>query len=131
MQKQDYLVALAAFFLAAGTGFLGHQIAGDGGEFARDVDVRVDNNNSEGTIQFDNKKLGLTYENFKEAKFYYNFNDSREDQEIEGLTYNGEVQTFRDIKSFGKDTYFLYFRYQDNASKFGDGWMELYRIEKQ
>ena len=129
METQDYLVLLAAFFLAAATGFAVSEAAQSDG-FARDVDVRVDNENDKQTIEFDNKTLELRHENFEEAKFYYGFNDTRGVQQIEGLKHNGEVQNLRDIRSFGEDTYFLYIRYQDNSSEFGDAWMKLYRIEK-
>lgn len=117
--------------LSVGAGFTIHsQFTGEN-TFSRDLSLRVDDENSEETVNFDNKTLGLTYENFKKAKYYYNFNGTREEERIQGLKHDGVIHTFRDIKSLGKDTYFLYLRYQDNASKFGDGWMELYRIEEQ
>ncbi len=129
MEDRNYIVALAALILSAGIAFAAHQEFFTEQKFSRSFDLRVDNENSEETVMFKNHSLGLTYENFQEAKFYYNFNDSRGNQQIQGLEIDGQIHTFRDIKSFGEDTYFLYIRYQDNATKFGDGWMELYRIE--
>jgi hypothetical protein len=129
MENQDYAVAVLALILSAGIGFAAHQEFFTEQKFSKSLDIRIDNENSEETIQFQNHSFGLTYENFQGAKFYYNFNDSRGTQQMENLEIDGQVHTFRDIKSFGRDTYFLYFRYQDDAEEFGDGWMELYRIE--
>ena len=130
MEKRDYIVAMAAFFVAAASGFAVHQLMTGSGEFEKQMDVRVDNDNQEATAKFDGKELGLEYENYQQAKFYFVFNDTREEQLLEGLKYDGKLQNIREIRSFGNKTYLLYIRYQDNASKFGDGWMELYKIEE-
>lgn len=130
MEKRVYAVALAAFFVASGTGFAVHQLIAGDGEFEKEMDVRVDNDNQEATAEFDGQELGLEYENYQQAKFYFVFNDTREEQLIEGLEYNGQLQTTTEIRSFGNKTYLLYLRYQDNATEFGDGWMELYRVEE-
>jgi hypothetical protein len=129
MEKRDYIVVLAALFMSAAVGFAGNQTFFSDQNFSKSMDVRVDNENRKEMARFDNQSLQLRYENFEEAKYYYGFNDSRGVQQIEDLEHDGEIHTFRDIKSFGDKTYFLYLRYQDNASEFDDGWMELYRIE--
>ena len=132
METQDYLVAAAAFLLAAGTGFAAYQTFQPDGEenFSRDVSVRVDSETQIDSVDFDNHSIELRYEDTDRAKFYYNFNDVRGVQQIEGLQHDGTLQTFRDIKSFENQTYFLYLRYMDNPNQSEDGYMELYRIEE-
>lgn len=130
MDNRDYLVVAAAFFISAAIGFAGHQVLDRGDEFVKKMDVRADHDNQEATARFDSQNLTLVYENFKQAKFYFEFNDSREEQLLKGLRYNGKLQTTKKIRSFGNKTYILYLRYRDNASKFDDGWIELYRIEE-
>jgi hypothetical protein len=130
MEKSDYALVLAAFFVAAAVGFAGHRMLGSGGEFTKEMDVRVDMDNQEATARFDNQTLELKYQNYQQAKFYFVFNDTRGEQQIEDLEYDGELHTTTEIRSFGNKTYLLYLRYQDNASEFDDGWMELYRVEE-
>jgi len=132
METQDYLVVAAAFILAAGTGFAAHQTLqkdGDSG-FSQDVSVRVDSETQVDSVDFDNHTLELRYEDTDKAKFYYKFEDSRSVEQIEGLQHDGALHNFRDIKSFGNQTYFLYMRYLDDPNQSEDGYMELYRIEE-
>jgi hypothetical protein len=132
MEVQDYIVVAAAFLLAAGTGFAAHQVFQSGGEekFASDVSLRVDAESQIDSVDFDNHTVELRYEDTDRAQFYYSFDDARGVQQIEGLQHDGTLQNFRDIKSFGNQTYFLYLRYMDDPNQSEDGYMELYRIEE-
>ena len=132
METQDYLIAVASFILAAGVGFAAHQTVQSEGEagFSKDLSVRVDSDTQTNSIEFDNHFIELRYEDRDKARFYYKFNDTRGVEQIEGLTHDGTLQNFRDIKSFRNQTYFLYIRYLDDPNQSEDGYMELYRIEE-
>jgi hypothetical protein len=67
MEKRDYIMILAGFFVAAASGFAAHQLTAGDSNFAKDMDVRVDNDNQEATARFDNQTLKLEYENFEQA----------------------------------------------------------------
>jgi hypothetical protein len=130
MERQDYLVAAASFILAAGIGFAGHQAFFQEQKFSEDLSLRVDSETQTASTEFDGHKIELRYEDAEEAKFYFKYNDSRGVQQLRGLEHDGTLRTTRKIRSFGKDTYFLYLRYKDDPEKSEDGFLELYRIEK-
>jgi hypothetical protein len=132
MDTQEYLVIASAFLLALGAGYAANQTFQNSSEagFSKELSLRVDSETPTAYTEFDDHYIELRYEDTDKAKFYYKFNDTRNVQQIEGLKHDGKLQNFRDIKSFGNQTYFLYLRYMDQPNQSNDGYMELYRIEE-
>ncbi|MEF8880646.1 MAG: hypothetical protein V5A72_02340 [Candidatus Nanohaloarchaea archaeon] len=130
MEAQDILIAVASFFLAAGTGFTGHQMMKDADNFSEDTSLKVDVDNQNAGKVFDGNYLGLKYEDDDRGRFYFKFNDSRGIQRIQDLRQDGTLQRTKKIRSFGNKTYFLHLRYQDDPEVMKDGFMELYMIEE-
>ncbi|MFB6158719.1 MAG: hypothetical protein ABEJ95_03600 [Candidatus Nanohalobium sp.] len=130
MEKQDYAILLAAFILSTGAGFTLGQILDPGNGYVKEVNVTVNADKETAELDFNGHTLELRYEDSPKAEMYYAFNDSRGVTRIEGLEHDSQLNTFRDIKSFGNQTYFLYFRYMDDPKKREDGFLKLYRIEE-
>lgn len=132
MERQEYLIVAAAFFLSIGAGFAGHTLLQNGNsEYSEDFSLRADTEDSVVNTTFDGDNyIELRHEEAPEARFYFNFERETNAELIDDLRHDGTLQTITKIRSFGNKTYFLYLRYQDDPNQSEDAFIELYRIEE-
>ncbi|MFB6244843.1 MAG: hypothetical protein ABEJ03_00685 [Candidatus Nanohaloarchaea archaeon] len=81
------------------------------------------------TVSFFNQSVDLMLEDSANATFYLDIDrDGSADRTIQGLTSDGKINKAVRLVDFEDGVYRLYIRYQDDSSREGDAWMEVYRV---
>jgi len=95
------------------------------------MNVTVDGDQNVREVSFDNRSLDLMYEDSTEAGMYIDLNqDGSFDLELEDLERNGEVRETTQVVTFDTESYTLYFRYMDDSSRSGEGFLKLYQVKE-
>lgn len=130
MERQTVLVGAVVFLAFSLGGFYLAFTAQDSEQkFASGMDVRVDQDTSVATAEFDGHSVDLMHEDSKKARFYLDLDrDGSFDLEIEGLAHDGETHRVNRTVTMNSTNYRLYFRYSDDGEEENDSWMELYRV---
>lgn len=132
LERQNLLIAVSAFVLMLGTGFvLGDYLADDGYErpdlYNSESNVTLNPDNREETVRFDNRSVTLYYENWNEFRAFL---ETENMERMINTTSDGQRRTVSEVAVVGNEAYRFYFRYRDDPEEFDEDFIQLYRIQQ-
>ena len=100
-------------------------------KYSKIMEVTVNSEQEVQRVEFENNSFELMFENREKARMYIDKDlDGSFDIELKNLTHDGEQHGLTRLITFDKTSYRLYFRYSDDDSIKGDGYLKLYQIQE-
>jgi hypothetical protein len=129
-EKREVLVGISVFIVAVGAGMVIGDVFSQPQQselYSSDFNLTLDSDNQEERVEFDNRSVNITYENWNEFRAYIENGDKQWEL---NTTSNGERRTLSKIIVLGDEAYSLSFRYRDNPEEFDGDFLQLYRIKQ-